>query len=657
MGKFFRVPVAAEGVFACPDQGGGLIGFDAETGERLWQVHRWIPKFDSPIRWMHKGRTYFVVHTTCIEPRTGKVLWRIGGASGAKSTACEDHIVFSGSWRYEHGRGAVPGSGVGLNCFRIRPDGYEKAWALDALHGSGHEGATPLIYAGRVYAQSEEYTPEGKAGKRRNVFCADLQTGKIEGEFQSQHVEIYSSIVGFDGLAVFGTGRTFLLCPAEPKGFAATVPPEKANLPQLGRDGLVTPVLADGRLFARSWVDGRCGMMALDLRKEPGPDRIPHPQRIQGPAATMQGLVRELGSRYAADRATAVEKLRAAGPAAVKGHLPDLLKLMEQGDWRMQAAALDALKALGASAGPQALAVLGRTAQAMLESRRGFASAAMLEAIAAIAPEKHNRAVEAVGRRVRDADEHVARNACFALERLGPSAAPAVPMLIEALKSSRSATVRHAAVSVLEAIGPGAAAAVPALAETLGGNDEDLVIRSAKALRAMGPRASAAVTPLAKAVEQGEAHHPGGPIRRVQSAVEALAAIGPGARPAVAALVDRRFRTAAGWNDVGRAIDEALVAIDPRAAAEALDSWSARQPVNSNRRQEAGNVADRLRKVSSPAFLSDLRKALDDLEKRRGEMTHSERVREVQDRFAGTPLEDEAWARIAHGKPRLPAGL
>lgn len=68
-------------------------------------------------------------------------------------------------------------------------------------------------------------------------------------------------------------------------------------------------------------------------------------------------------------------------------------------------------------------------------------------------------------------------------------------------------------------------------------------------------------------------------------------------------------------------------------------------------------MAARLREVSSPAFLAELRKALDDLEKRRREMTHAERVREVQERFAGTPLEDEAWARIAHGKPRLPAGL
>ena len=62
----------------------------------------------------------------------------------------------------------------------------------------------------------------------------------------------------------------------------------------------------------------------------------------------------------------------------------------------------------------------------------------------------------------RDADAGLHRYVFKALEKLGPDAAPAVPTLIELLRSE-SATIRYNSVKVIARIGPGAKQAIPAL--------------------------------------------------------------------------------------------------------------------------------------------------------------------------------------------------
>ena len=71
--------------------------------------------------------------------------------------------------------------------------------------------------------------------------------------------------------------------------------------------------------------------------------------------------------------------------------------------------------------------------------------------------------------------------AAYAISSLGPSAAVAVPALIEALKDP-SPPVRYAVAYALKEIGPSAAAAVPALTEVLDDINDDVAFMARKAL-------------------------------------------------------------------------------------------------------------------------------------------------------------------------------
>jgi len=82
-------------------------------------------------------------------------------------------------------------------------------------------------------------------------------------------------------------------------------------------------------------------------------------------------------------------------------------------------------------------------------------------------------------------------NALLALEMYGPKAAPAVPVLVEALKDPQ---LRQNTVSALSKIGSSAAPAVPTLVELLRGPEtRSLQTGILEALMNMGPAAAPAI--------------------------------------------------------------------------------------------------------------------------------------------------------------------
>ena len=76
---------------------------------------------------------------------------------------------------------------------------------------------------------------------------------------------------------------------------------------------------------------------------------------------------------------------------------------------------------------------------------------------------------------LQDPDAKARVGAASALARLGPKAAPAVPLLIEAL-NDQNKLVRTQSIAALGKIGPAAAAAVPVLTPLL--RDDDWATRS-----------------------------------------------------------------------------------------------------------------------------------------------------------------------------------
>ena len=90
--------------------------------------------------------------------------------------------------------------------------------------------------------------------------------------------------------------------------------------------------------------------------------------------------------------------------------------------------------------------------------------------------------------------------AADALTRIGP---PAVPMLVEALRSTDD-EVRRQACAVLMRMGPDAKDAVPELVRLLEDPDEDLRRMAAIALGRIGPDAGQAVPQLMRRMLEGE---------------------------------------------------------------------------------------------------------------------------------------------------------
>jgi HEAT repeat protein len=154
-----------------------------------------------------------------------------------------------------------------------------------------------------------------------------------------------------------------------------------------------------------------------------------------------------------------------------------------------------------------------------------------------------------------DPDIFVRWSAARTLGRLDVSVgAPAVPALARTL-SDPDLDVRITAASTLEAYGSGARKAIPALAEAVGNkNDPEFVRAAMYALQAVGPEASRAATPALLV----ELRHDDPRVRR--TAAETLGRFGPAARNAVPAL---RAALNDEDSDVRQAASDALLSILP----------------------------------------------------------------------------------------------
>ena len=134
--------VEADGVVACVDHvshyrgpryGCGLVGFDGATGRRLWHIDECTAWWGMPLKWSANGKEYIVSPggergATCIEPKTGKILWELRGRAGGQMCLVSGDLLL------------VNGGG-GVTCFRMSPTG---AIMKVSLWDPGPEGVRPL---------------------------------------------------------------------------------------------------------------------------------------------------------------------------------------------------------------------------------------------------------------------------------------------------------------------------------------------------------------------------------------------------------------------------------------------------------------------------------------------------------------------------------
>lgn len=247
------------------------------------------------------------------------------------------------------------------------------------------------------------------------------------------------------------------------------------------------------------------------------------------------------------------------------------------------------------------------TLVAVVEAEEG---AAQLEAARAIgnADGRASRAIEALGKALKDEERHVALHAAHALASIGE---PAVPVLIEAVKDEKS---RRIALLVIEDLGPTAKSAIPTLKELLSDKEPGIRRAAILALAGVGPDASEHVDVFIAALDDED------PLTRA-SAAFALSRMGDAAKGAkeplekvlngddkfvailaAVALVDLELAEEAETDKIVETLTAGLRDEHPRvrvAAAESLGKLGAKAKAAAPALDEASK--DKIERVSQAA--------------------------------------------------------
>jgi len=252
---FNQAPCVIDDVVAVAADRFSAVGFDAATGRKLWTVG--IAGGGSgargesviPVIWTHKGTRYFIVANTCIVPKTGKVLWRIGGAITTSSPCVtEDYYICSGLGS-QAGRAAPA---AGSTCFRISPGAFQKLWSLGPDRHPAM-GCTDVV-CGPYFLQASD---DGKEDPTRNTVVVEIATGKVVATIGDTFRTLGYSPTSCRG-KVFGGmyGLTMFIVRAEEFRLAY-----RGGRQQWANS--CSPALADGKLCFRSGDR----LVCYDLRK------------------------------------------------------------------------------------------------------------------------------------------------------------------------------------------------------------------------------------------------------------------------------------------------------------------------------------------------------------------------------------------------------
>jgi HEAT repeat protein len=246
-------------------------------------------------------------------------------------------------------------------------------------------------------------------------------------------------------------------------------------------------------------------------------------------AVVFPGLLRELREHPdAATRARIAElllKYKDKGDDLIKALVAALKTDKDAKVRAMAAATLGKLERIASSA----VSDLGDA----LKDPAGSVRAAAAEAIgqfSAFDAEIARDWVPALAACLKDAEVEVRMSSTYALARMGPTAAPAVPALGAAAAGDKEAAVRKEAAKALAAIGPKAGDAASALIKALQDSNADVRLQAAYALGRIGPDAAAALPDLIKAVKDKD--------KSVRChAIHAIGAMGKAATPAIPDLI------------------------------------------------------------------------------------------------------------------------
>jgi outer membrane protein assembly factor BamB len=224
-----------------------LVALDAATGKEVWRSLSDRPGYSSPVLLSGKGWRELLYWTAenlaCLEPATGKVLWKVPFSPIDYDVAISDPV-------FDGGVVLVSNYWTGSKAVRLDARGQnpEVAWEGKQL---SLLMSTPLVRNGHAYALD----------RFRGLKCIDLRTGSVKWE--GEHVtprgtNPQASLVwaGEKALILNEKGE-LLLAGLTPEGFRGL---GKAAI--LGGQVWAHPAYANGCVFARSDTEIVCVPLA-----------------------------------------------------------------------------------------------------------------------------------------------------------------------------------------------------------------------------------------------------------------------------------------------------------------------------------------------------------------------------------------------------------
>lgn len=280
-----HAPTFADGVICSDDEeggiyGGGLVAFDAETGKKLWSLPKESNSYPGPVRWVHKGREYFLSGCgALIEPRTGRILWTVGGrllSANAEYLLTEVPKTDTQPYVWQ--------------CHRISPEKVELLWS-NGKHGVWSAWKVPVILHDHVVWGHGTFNSLDLASGSRYQSISELVGTRTR-----------TSLIGSDGIVLIENNDILRVAPDGTLTNGAFC---KWNIP--GHPGLVycnttTGCIDDGRWYFR---EADC-LVCFQLRKDLH-------DRVRGAGGDTAALLALCGDSDPAVAVDAVVALRRAG--------------------------------------------------------------------------------------------------------------------------------------------------------------------------------------------------------------------------------------------------------------------------------------------------------------------------------------------------------
>lgn len=229
--------------------GNSTVALDKNSGRKIWGVGDDLAGYATPIPLRHAGQRgvlvfkarAMVAHDLATGRELLRIVWKTyHDANASTPTVVGDKLFISTGYGGRSARGAL---------FQLGQAQPRQIWLNQDLETKMNSA---VVYEGHVYCVSEK--------SRGQLMCFDLRDGSIV--WSEPSFARYGTLMIAGGkLVVLDEEGTLVIADATPEGYR-----ERARARVLDSRSWVMPVLANGRIYARS---NKGELVCLDVRAQP----------------------------------------------------------------------------------------------------------------------------------------------------------------------------------------------------------------------------------------------------------------------------------------------------------------------------------------------------------------------------------------------------